>query len=121
MTDNPTEQRELAQIAGSLEEAGADVARLRAREGGDAFATTSAYAALLAARAEIRGCLEGLPTPPRETPDDADAARLVNQLSDLLDELGQHARTHDGPESLACARAALYVEDARSHLAAATI
>ena len=120
MTDNPTEQRELAQIAGSLGEAGADVARLRTREGGDAFATTSAYAALLAARAEIRTCLEGLPTPPRERPDDTDAVRLVNQLSDLIDELGQHARTHAGPKALACARAALYVEDAKAHLGAAT-
>lgn len=120
MTDNPAEERELAQIAGSLDEAGADVARLRAHEGSDAFATTSAYAALLAARAEIRACLEGPPTPPRETPDDADHARLVNQLSDLIDELGQYARTHPGPESLACARATLYLEDAKSHLATAT-
>lgn len=117
MSDSPTEPLELADIAAALDGVGADLASLRARSSGDAFVLTSAYAALLAARGEVSARLDGLPTPRDETSDDIDIPTLAQRLNNLVDQLALYARTHDGPTSLACARAALHADDAWSHLA----
>lgn len=108
---------ELVEIAARLGEVGADVAAARMKRGGDPFATTSAYAALLAARVDVAACLDGPPPPTGDEPGDVDIAGLINQLGELFESLSRYAQTHTGTVSLACARAALYVDDARVHLA----
>jgi hypothetical protein len=107
---------DLVEIATALENAGADLAALR-MSSEDAVAATSAYAALLAARADVNACLAGPPPPPVGGSDEIGDAQFVERLSHLHDALARYARTHNGPPALACARAALYVDDARAHLA----
>lgn len=111
-----SESNELLDIATALESVGADLASLRMASE-DAVAATNAYAALLAARADVDACLAGPPPPPSDGPGEIDDVELVERLSRIYDALSRNARTRSGSPALACARAALYVDDARAHLA----
>lgn len=107
---------ELAEIATALDGVEADLASLR-MSSDDAVPATNAYAALLAARADVDTCLAGPPPPRQDGPGAIDDVELVERLGHIYDALSRYARTHSGSPALACARAAMYVDDARAHLA----
>jgi len=117
MDDNAPMTPTVADLAAALEAVGADLADLQTRVDGDPFATTHAYAAILAARADLNQCLDGLPvvTDPERAP--VDITALTARLDRLITTIGQYARESNGTVGLACARAALHVDDARGFLA----
>lgn len=106
---------DLVEIATALEGAGADLASLLVAAD-DPVAATNAYAALLTARSDVDACLAGPPPPRSDGRGEIDDVELVERLSRIYDALSRYARTHSGSPALACARAAMYVDDARAHL-----
>ena len=106
--------QDLTAISSMLDTAGARLARRQLEPDAD-IAILDAYAALLAARMELAPHVTVMPTPVLddvEPEPHAVAEDLVNAWTALRD----YALEAHENDALACARAAVYVDDARRHL-----
>lgn len=106
---------DLERLAGQLHALTGSVASLQTSTDIDAFAASSAQLALLAARADLDAVLPGLPSP--QPPAVADARALAARLRELGHALAGRSRNTSGDEAIACAEAAIHVDEAARRLA----